>query len=135
MEFGLCRSGRTWRSARTERRGGHWGSESEMTGAGRGGKTVPLGYQEPISCNTQGGVMVEPAPVTAFKVSQPQLLFQLLVIPFDDPTMFGHLHQSFERCSRRQRRQPVFCRFRLAARPFVGIPTKEIACSDPMSIR
>src|SRR5947209_2890468 len=85
MEFGLCRSGRTWRSARTELRGGHWGSESEMTGAGRGGKTVPLGYQEPISCNTQGGVMVEPARVTAFKVSQPQLLFQLLVIPFDDP--------------------------------------------------
>src|SRR5437879_1385573 len=25
------------------------GSESKMTGAGRGGKTVPLGHQEPIS--------------------------------------------------------------------------------------
>jgi len=39
---------------------------------------------------------VEPAPVAAFKVPQPQLLFQLLVIPFDDPAVFGHLHQSFE---------------------------------------
>ena len=27
------------------------GNESKMTGAGRGGKTVPLGYQEPISCD------------------------------------------------------------------------------------
>src|SRR6185437_11817774 len=118
MEFGLCRSGRTWRSARAELRRWSRGSESEMTGAGRGGKTVPLGYEEPISCDTQGCVMMEPAPVTAFKVSQPQLLFQLLIIPFDDPAMFGHLHQSLERCSRRQCPQPVFCRFRFAARPF-----------------
>src|SRR5580658_11220124 len=102
---------RVRRSARVELRRGFGGSESEMTGAGRGGKTVPLGDQEPISCNTQSGVMVESAPVTAFKVSQPQLLLQFLVIPFDDPAVFGHLHQSFELRSRRQRRQPVFRRF------------------------
>jgi hypothetical protein len=48
-----------------------------MTGSGRGGKTVPLGYQEPISCYAECGVMVEPAPVATFKVPQPQLLFQL----------------------------------------------------------
>ena len=67
-----------------------------MAGAGRGGKTVPLGHQEPISCDAERGVVVEPAPVTAFKVPQPQLLFQLLIIPFDDPAVFGHLDQSFE---------------------------------------
>jgi hypothetical protein len=52
-----------------------------MTGAGRGGKTVSLGHQEPLSCNAQRGVMVEAAPVPAFKVSQSQLLFQLFIIP------------------------------------------------------
>jgi hypothetical protein len=66
-----------------------------MTGTGRGGKTVPLGYQEPISCNAQRSVVVEPAPVATFKVPQPQLLFQFLVVSFDDPAVFGHLYQSF----------------------------------------
>src|SRR5258707_1223507 len=46
------------------------GNESKMSGAGRGGKTVPLGHQEPISCDAKRGVMVEPAPVTSFKVPQ-----------------------------------------------------------------
>lgn len=32
-------------------------------------KTVPLGEQEPIRRDTQGGVMMEPAPATAFKVA------------------------------------------------------------------
>ena len=96
----LGRSGRTRRSARAEVRRRPGGNESKMTGAGRGGKTVPLGHQEPISCDAQRGVMVEPAPVAAFKVPQPQLLFQLLVVPFDDPAVFGHLDQSLERGSR-----------------------------------
>ena len=56
-----------------------------MAGSGGGGKTVPLGHQEPISRDAQRGVMVESAPVATFKVPQPQLLFQLLIIPFDDP--------------------------------------------------
>lgn len=89
-----------------------------MAGAGRGGKTVPLGYQEPISRDAQRGVMVEPTPVAAFKVSQPQLLFQLLVVPFDDPAVFGHLDQSFELGVRRQCRQPVLGGFRFVSRPF-----------------
>jgi hypothetical protein len=37
--------------ARAEVRRWPEGSESKMTGAGRGGKKVPLGYQEPISCD------------------------------------------------------------------------------------
>src|SRR5580698_5035931 len=43
---------RVRRTAWTEVRRRPGGNESEMTGAGRGGKTVPLGYQEPISCDT-----------------------------------------------------------------------------------
>ena len=68
-----------------------------------GGKTVPLGYQEPISCDAKRGVMVKPPPVAALKVSQPQLLFQLLIVPFDNPAVFGHLDQSFELGVQRQR--------------------------------
>src|SRR3977135_3022544 len=118
IEYGLCLSGRTRRAAWPEVR--HWpgGNESKMTGAGRGGKTVPLGYQEPISCDAERGVMVEPAPVATFKVPQPQLLFQLLIIPFDNPAVFGHLDQSFELGSRRQRRYPIFGGFFLLSRPF-----------------
>ena len=51
IECGLCRSGRTRRPARAEVRRRPGGNESKMTGAGRGGKTVPLGHQEPISCD------------------------------------------------------------------------------------
>jgi hypothetical protein len=36
-----------------------------MTGAGRGGKTVPFGHQEPISRDAQCGVMVETSGATA----------------------------------------------------------------------
>src|ERR1700680_1799644 len=111
IERGLCRSGRTWRPARAEVRGWHASSESKMTGAGRGGKTVPLGHQEPISCYAECGVMVEPAPVATFKVPQSQLLFQLLIVSFDDPAVFGHLDQSFELGVQRQGRHPVLLRF------------------------
>jgi hypothetical protein len=89
-----------------------------MAGAGRGGKTVPLGNQEPIGRNAERGVVVKPSPVATFKVSQPQLLLQLLVIPFDDPAVFGHLDQCWELNRRRQRGYPVFGRFFLPSRPF-----------------
>src|SRR6266566_1930136 len=51
IECGLCRSGRARRPAWPEVRRRPEGSESKMAGAGRGGKTVPLGHQEPISCD------------------------------------------------------------------------------------
>ena len=38
--------------------------------------------------------MMESTPVAAFKVSQPQLLFRLLIIPFNDPAVLGHFYQS-----------------------------------------
>jgi hypothetical protein len=100
IEYGLWRSGRTRRPPRAEVRRWFGGKESKITGAGRGGKTVPLCYQEPVSRNAKRGVMVESSPVSAFKVSQAQLLFQLLVIPFDDPALFGDLDQGFERGTR-----------------------------------
>src|SRR5258708_19389945 len=114
MECGLCRSARTRRPARAEVRCRRGGRESKITGASRGGKTVPLGDQEPISCDAECGVMMEPTPVTAFKVSQSQLLFQFFIIPFDDPAVFGHLDQSFERGAALQRPYPVLTAFSLS---------------------
>ena len=99
------------RPPRAEVRRRFGGKESKMTGAGRGGKTVPLSDQEPVSRDAQRGVMVESAPVATFKVSKAQLLFQLLVIPFDNPALFGHLNQSLERGISRQCRNPVLGRF------------------------
>src|SRR2546423_7839311 len=61
--------------------------------------------------------MVEPAPVATLRVSQSQFLLQLLIIPFDDPAVFGHLDQSFEVGSGRQRRYPIFDGFFLFSRP------------------
>src|SRR5215217_6746411 len=116
MECGLCRSGR--RSARAEVRRRPGGNEFELAGTGRGGKPGPLGDQEPISCDAERGVMVEPTPVAAFKVSQAQFLFQLLVVPFDDPALFGHSGESFERGVASHRRQPVLSGFGFPPRPF-----------------
>src|SRR3977135_963475 len=76
--------------------------------------------------------MVEPAPVTAFKVPQPQLLFPLLIIPFDDPALFSHLDQSFELGLRRQRRYPVLSRFFLPSRPFDQQPLLRVRFRFPI---
>ena len=96
IECGLCRSGRTRRPARAELWRRPRGCELELTGSGRGGKTVPLGYQESIRCNAWRGVMMEATPVTTFEMAEPQLLLQLLIIAFDDPTVFGYFDQSLE---------------------------------------
>jgi hypothetical protein len=68
-------SGRIRRTARAEVPRWPGCKESQMTGAGGGGKTVPLGDQEPLSCDAERGVMVEPAPVATFNVPQSPLLF------------------------------------------------------------
>jgi hypothetical protein len=52
IECGLGRSGRIRRSARVEVQRWPGSNVSKMTGAGGGGKTIPLGYPEPISCDT-----------------------------------------------------------------------------------
>src|SRR5882762_1641586 len=61
--------------------------------------------------------MVEPTPIAAFKVAQPQLLFQFLIIPLDDPAVFGHLDQGLELGSGRQCRYPIFGGFFFPSRP------------------
>src|SRR5580704_7924303 len=132
IECGLCRSGRARRSAWAEVRRRRGGDESKMTGAGRGGKTVPLGYEEPISCDTERCVVVESAPVATLKVPQPQFLLQFLVVPFDDPAVFGHFDQGLEAGFRRQRRYPVLRRFGVPARPFDQQPFLRVRFRFPI---
>src|SRR5580700_3892234 len=129
IECGLCRSGR---AARAEVWCRPVCDESKMAGAGRGGKTVPLGYEEPISCDTERCVVVESAPVATFKVPQPQFLLQFLIVPFDDPAVFGHFDQSLEAGVRRQRRYPVLRRFGVPSRPFDQQPFLRVRFRFPI---
>ena len=57
-----------------------------------GGKTVPFGHQEPVGRKAQGSVMMEAAPTAPFEMAEPQLLFEFLVVAFDDPAVLGHAH-------------------------------------------
>ena len=37
--------------------------------------------------------MMEAAPTASFVVTQAEFLLQFLIIPFDNPAMFGQMHQ------------------------------------------
>ena len=71
--------------------GGLAARSPSMAGAGRGGKTAPLGNQEAIRGDTERGVMVKSPPAPAFIVAQPQFLFEFFIVALDDPAMFGQL--------------------------------------------
>ena len=51
------------------------------------GNPRPLGDQESVGGDAQGGVMMEAAPAAPFIVSQAQFLFELLVIARDATLM------------------------------------------------
>ena len=62
--------------------------------------------------------MVEPTPVTPFKMPETQLLFQFLIVAFNDPAMFGHLHQFLQLRCHRKCGEPVFSQLCFPLRPF-----------------
>ena len=62
--------------------------------------------------------MMEAAPSTSFVVAQPKFLLQFLIIPFDDPAVFGQVHQFPQVKDRRQGGQPVLGGFRFLGWPF-----------------
>ena len=41
--------------------------------------------------------MMKPTPTASFVMTQTQLLLQFLIVPLDDPAMFGQVHQ-FNQC-------------------------------------
>jgi hypothetical protein len=47
--------------------------------------------------------MVKAAPASAFVMTQSEFLLEFLIIPFNDPTLFGECHQilQFRACRER----------------------------------
>src|ERR1700687_5627569 len=62
--------------------------------------------------------MVKTSPAATFVMSQSQLLLQLLVVAFDNPTVFRSFHQLSQCGTDRESRKPVLGRFALSLRPF-----------------
>src|SRR3954464_3007924 len=65
--------------------------------------------------------MVEAAPAPSFKMSQPDLLLEFLIVAFDPPSQLGNVDELTERDVFRKRRQPIFDRLLLGGgwvRPF-----------------
>ena len=58
-----------------------------------GEKKGSFGDQEPISGDTQGGVMMKAAPAAPFVVPQSHFLLDLLVVALDDPALLGGCDQ------------------------------------------
>jgi len=81
------------------------------------GKKTPLGDEEAIGSDAQGGMMMKAAPAPALIVIEPDFLFQLLVIALNAPSAFSG-HQMRERGVGWQGGQPVFGWFSFAVGPF-----------------
>src|SRR5437870_12365622 len=62
--------------------------------------------------------MVEAAPSPSFKMSQPDLLLEFLIVAFDPPSQLGNVDKLTERDVFWKRRQPIFDRLLLAIGPF-----------------
>ena len=74
------------------------------------GDSSPLGDQKSVGCDAQRGMVVEAAPASSFEMSEPDLLFELLIIALDTPTQFGEVHEFAEGNVFRQGRKPIFGR-------------------------
>ena len=62
--------------------------------------------------------MVKPAPASAFVMTESEFLLEFLVIPFDDPALFGKGHHLLQLCTGRQSGKPVLRGFCFPLRPF-----------------
>ena len=82
-----------------------------------GGNRFSPGDQESVGRNAKGGVMVEAAPSPSFKMSQPDLLLEFLIVPLNAPAQLGKIDKPAEADLCRQRREPVLGRLCLSLRP------------------
>ena len=76
--------------------------------------------------------MMKTTPTASFVVTQPEFLLQFLVIPFDDPAMFGQMHQLSETDISRQSGQPVLGGFRFPGWPFDQQPFLRMRFRSPV---
>src|SRR3989442_5702705 len=91
MDSGTCRSGRTGSAPRDETFGYARGLEEGHRL--RGEMRQPLCGKKRVRRNTERGVMVETPPASPFKMIEPQLVLQLLVVPLDAPAQHRELDQ------------------------------------------
>src|SRR4029077_19481121 len=80
---------------------------------------------ESVGRDAQRGVMVEATPSAAFKMPEPDLLLEFLIITLNAPTQLGGVNQIAQRNVSRQGRERVLGRFLLALgpldqQPFLG---------------
>src|SRR4051795_464341 len=75
------------------------------------GKKTPLGDEEAIGGDAQGGMMMKAAPAPALIVIEPDFLFQFFVIALNAPSALGGGHQIRERGVGWQGGQPVWLGF------------------------
>src|SRR6185437_4695023 len=76
--------------------------------------------------------MVEAAPSPSFKMSQPDLLLEFLIVAFDPPSQLGNVDELTERDVFRKRRHPIFDRLVLAIGPFNQQPLLRPTVGEPV---
>src|ERR1700692_1758197 len=62
--------------------------------------------------------MMKASPTASFVVTQAEFLLQLLIVAFDDPAMFGQVHQVHQGDIGRYSRQPILGWFGFSGWPF-----------------
>ena len=75
---------------------------------------------------------MEAAPAPSFKMSQPDLLLEFLIVAFDPPSQLGNVDELTERDIFRKRRQPIFDRLVLAIGPFNQQPLLRPTVGEPV---
>lgn len=63
-------------------------------------------------------MMMETAPAAPFKMAEPDLSLELLIVPLDAPAQFGEIDKTAEPNVVRQARKPVFCGLLFLLGPF-----------------
>jgi hypothetical protein len=79
-------------------------------------------------------VKVEAAPAAPFKVPDPDLLFEFLIVALDASAQFGEIHQRAKADIGWKRRKPVLAPARLPFGPFYQQPLVRLACGCLMLV-
>src|SRR4051794_6234123 len=104
-----------------------WASEVLV----RGEKTS-LANEEAIGRKAQGGVMMKAAPTPSFIMIEPKFLLKILIIPLNPPAQLGPVNQINQGGRRRQGREPVLGRLRVARRPLDQQPLLRMRLGPPI---
>src|SRR3954465_11901823 len=96
------------------------------------GEKTSLANEEAIGRNAQGGVMMKAAPAPSSIMIEPQFLLDILIIPLNPPAQLGPVNQIDQGGGRRQGREPVLRRLRVALRPLDQQPLLRMRLGPPV---